>query len=271
MRWLFAGPGRSDPGRGRSRGDRVLHEDRSRQDGQRPGRTRPRRAPSPTPKVSEFTDPCGTFETEQKAPVRRHRLLDHSRPSDPCTWRRQLQADPQRRRRHRHPDRLRPAVPPRRRRGPRPGPRTGELDPRYKPCVEDGLSCHDAAERDLKKANPDNRIGRTYVYRTDESFGPDLFRCPQMETHDRRRASAVYFRHRSRPTDGSDDASCDFTQGPGYDLILDRRRAPGQPHQAARPRRPVRHAGLPRAAAGPARPEDADQGRPEGTSARSPR
>lgn len=170
----------------------------------------------PTPKVSEFTDPCGTFETEQKAPYAITGYWITPR-SNPCTWRSQLQqihnvggdtiirigyglqfrfVDDE-------------------------GfvkAKDGDLDPLYTKCVEDGLSCHDAAERDLKKVNPDNRIGRTYVYRTDESFGEDLFRCTPME----RTISAgkrLYFRMLA-PPDGSDDASCDFSKGRTYDLIL---------------------------------------------------
>lgn len=170
----------------------------------------------PTPMVTEFTDPCGTFETAEKAPyaVTGYWITPKS---NPCTWRRQLQeihnvgGDTVIRigygLQYREIDgkgRIRT--------------RDGKLDPLYADCVEDGLSCHDAAERDLKEAHPDNRVGRTYVYRTDESFGPDLFRCAPME-RSVPGGKRLYFRLLA-PPDGSDDPSCDFSKGRAYDLIL---------------------------------------------------
>jgi hypothetical protein len=170
----------------------------------------------PTPKVSEFTDRCGTFETKEKAPyaVTGYWITPKS---NRCTWRQQLEdihnlggdtvirigyglqfrtTD----------DEGRVLT------------KDGQLDPLYKDCEEDGLSCRAAAERDLQAVNPKNRIARTYAYRTDESFGPGLFRCPQME----RKVTVgkrVYFRVLT-PMDGSDDATCDFTKAKPYDLIL---------------------------------------------------
>ncbi|GAA3122508.1 DUF4434 domain-containing protein [Nonomuraea salmonea] len=95
----------------------------------------------------------------------------------------------------------------------------GTIDSLYKPCVEDGLSCHDAAERDLKQANPGNRIGRMYVYRTDEAFGSGLYRCPEME-HAIEVGKRVYYRLITQ-ADGSDDATCDFSsKAQSYDMIL---------------------------------------------------
>ncbi|RVX46332.1 hypothetical protein EDD27_9208 [Nonomuraea polychroma] len=171
----------------------------------------------PTPQVTEFTDPCGTFETKEKAPyaVTGYWIMPRS---NPCTWRTQLKEihdvggdtiirigyGLQFRTVSGDGDIL---------------TRDGELDSLYKACEEDGLSCHDAAERDLKQANPGNRIGRTYVYRTDESFGENVFRCPQME-HSIRAGKRTYFRLITQP-DGSDDATCDFSRkGASYDLIL---------------------------------------------------
>lgn len=174
-------------------------------------------AEAPTPKVSEFTDDCGTFETREKAPyaVTGYWIMPKS---NPCTWRTQLKEihdvggdtvirigyGLQFRTVSSSGDIL---------------TRDGELDSLYKGCREDGMSCHDAAERDLMKAHPDNRIGRTYVYRTDESFGPDLFRCPEVE-HAVRAGKRTYFRIITQP-DGSDDSTCDFSRkGASYDLIL---------------------------------------------------
>jgi hypothetical protein len=171
----------------------------------------------PTPQVTEFTDPCGTFETKEKAPyaVTGYWIMPRS---NPCTWRTQLKEihdvggdtiirigyGLQFRTVSDDGEIL---------------TRDGELDSLYKDCEEDGLSCHDAAERDLKQANPGNRIGRTYVYRTDESFGDNVFRCPQME-HSIRAGKRTYFRLITQP-DGSDDATCDFSRkGASYDLIL---------------------------------------------------
>ncbi|MFC4013976.1 DUF4434 domain-containing protein [Nonomuraea purpurea] len=171
----------------------------------------------PTPQVSEFTDQCGTFETKERAPyaVTGYWITPKS---NPCTWRNQL--------REIHDVGGDTII--------RIGyglqfrtvsdggeilDRDGELDPLYKACQEDGLTCHDAAERDLREANPGNRIGRTYVFRTDESFGPDLFRCSKME-RPIEAGNRIYYRIITQP-DGSDDATCDFSsKGASYDLIL---------------------------------------------------
>ncbi|MEU8320966.1 DUF4434 domain-containing protein [Nonomuraea sp. NPDC048881] len=172
----------------------------------------------PPPKVKEFTDPCGTFDTTTKNfyAVTGYWITPKS---NPCTWRHQLQEI------HRAggdtiirigyglqfrsvSDDTGEVL-----------AKDGTLDPLYKACEEDGLSCHDAAERDLRKANPGNRIGRTYVYRTDEAFGGDLFRCPKME-HAVKAGDRIYYRMVA-PPDGSDDATCDFTKkATSYDLIL---------------------------------------------------
>ncbi|MGN9837757.1 DUF4434 domain-containing protein [Nonomuraea sp. H19] len=171
----------------------------------------------PTPKVSEFTDGCGTFETKERAPyaVTGYWIMPKS---NRCTWRTQLQEI--------HDVGGDTVV--------RIGyglqfrtlsdtgeilTRDGEPDSLYKACEEDGLSCHDAAERELKQANRGNRIGRTYVYRTDESFSPELFRCPQME-RSIEAGNRIYYLLITQP-DGSDDATCDFSsKGASYDLIL---------------------------------------------------
>ncbi|MEV4579211.1 DUF4434 domain-containing protein [Nonomuraea jabiensis] len=178
----------------------------------------PKPSPSdPTPKVSKFTDPCGTFETRERAPyaVTGYWITPKS---NPCTWRSQLEEihsvggdtiirigyGLQFRTVSDSGEIL---------------TRDGELDSLYKACEEDGLTCHDAAERDLREANPGNRVGRTYVYRTDESFGTNLFRCPQME-HPIKAGKRIYYRLLTQP-DGSDDATCDFSsKATSYDLIL---------------------------------------------------
>ncbi|TDD12848.1 DUF4434 domain-containing protein [Nonomuraea deserti] len=171
----------------------------------------------PTPKVSAVTDRCGTFETKEQAPyaVTGYWITPKS---NPCTWRKQLQEI------HSvggdtiirigYGLQYRPVT----------GSgeiktKDGELDSLYEACEEDGLTCHDAAERDLRKANPGNRIGRTYVYRTDESFGEALFRCPEME-HAIQTPKRTYFRLITQP-DGSDDSTCDFSgRATSYDMIL---------------------------------------------------
>ncbi|MET7332772.1 DUF4434 domain-containing protein [Nonomuraea sp. NPDC005650] len=171
----------------------------------------------PTPKVSKFTDDCGTFETRERAPyaVTGYWITPKS---NPCTWRSQLEEI--------HSVGGDTII--------RIGyglqfrtvsdsgeimTRDGELDPLYKACEEDGLTCRDAAEKDLREANPGNRIGRTYVYRTDEAYGPNLFRCPQME-HSIKVGKRIYYRLITQP-DGSDDATCDFSRkATSYDMIL---------------------------------------------------
>ncbi|GAA3249008.1 DUF4434 domain-containing protein [Nonomuraea helvata] len=171
----------------------------------------------PTPKVSKFTDPCGTFETKERAPyaVTGYWIMPKS---NPCTWRTQLKeihdvgGDTV----------IRIGYGLQFRTVSESGEiltRDGEVDSLYKACQEDGLPCRDAAERDLRAANPGNRVGRTYVYRTDESFGPNLFRCPQME-HSVKAGNRIYYRLLTQP-DGSDDATCDFSgKATSYDLIL---------------------------------------------------
>ncbi|WP_214415553.1 DUF4434 domain-containing protein [Sphaerisporangium fuscum] len=173
---------------------------------------------SPTPTASAFSDPCGTFDTTTPSPyaVSGYWLVPTS---DHCTWRSQLQAI------HRVGGdtvvRLGFGLQPRAVDG------DGRVldaqgqnpDPRYERCVENGMSCVKAAEAALKAANPGNRITWTYVYRTDEAFGRDLFRCPQME-HTITVGNDVYYRVIA-PDDGSDSASCDFSSGgKGYHLIL---------------------------------------------------
>ncbi|SDM09685.1 hypothetical protein SAMN05421874_13866 [Nonomuraea maritima] len=172
---------------------------------------------APTPQVSAFTDPCGTFDTQEKAPyaVTGYWITPKS---DPCTWRKQLQEI------HRvgGDTIIRIGYGLQFRTVTDDGEvltKEHEVDSLYKACEEDGLSCHDAAERDLRKANPKNRIGRMYVYRTDESFGPDLFRCPEME-HAVEVGKRIYYRLITQ-ADGSDDATCDFTdKAQSYDMIL---------------------------------------------------
>ncbi|MEU4578624.1 DUF4434 domain-containing protein [Nonomuraea sp. NPDC023979] len=169
-----------------------------------------------TPSVPGFTDPCGTFDTGEKAPYAVTGYWVTPR-SNPCTWRRQFQEIHQvggdtvirigygLQYRTVDDDGFVQA-------------KDGTVDARYEDCVEDGLSCHAAAVRDLEAANPDNRIGRTYVYRTDESFGPGLFRCAPME-RTIRGGKHLYFRVLA-PMDGSDDPTCDFSRARTYDLIL---------------------------------------------------
>jgi hypothetical protein len=180
-------------------------------------KAKPTASDNPTPKVSEFTDPCGTFETKESAP---YAVTGYwiTPTADHCTWRRQMKEI------HDlggdtvirigYGLQLRPIDD----QGRILTKDESQIDPLYKSCQEDRISCHDAAERDLKVVNPGNRIARTYVYRTDESFGESLFRCPQLE-HRIAVGKRVYFRVLA-PTDGSDDPSCDFTTARDYDLIL---------------------------------------------------
>ncbi|MDH2426620.1 DUF4434 domain-containing protein [Sphaerisporangium sp. TRM90804] len=173
---------------------------------------------TPTPAARVFSDPCGTFDTTTPTPyaVTGYWLVPTA---DHCTWRSQLQAI------HRVGGdtvvRLGYGL------QPRPVDQDGFVmdsagdapDPRYERCEENGMTCVQAAESALKAANPGNRISWTYVYRTDESFGPGLFRCPQME-HPITVGKKVFFRLIA-PDDGSDDATCDFSsRGRGYHLIL---------------------------------------------------
>ncbi|MBF8193643.1 DUF4434 domain-containing protein [Nonomuraea sp. K274] len=175
------------------------------------------RTTEPSPKVSEFTDPCGTFDTEQQA---KYAITGYwiTPKSDPCTWRGQLQEIHQ----VGGDTIIRIGYGLQFREVTDDGEilaKDGTLDSLYKACEEDGLTCHDSAERDLRQANPDNRIGRTYVYRTDESFGPDVFRCPEME-HSIRVGNRIYYRLITQ-VDGSDDATCDFSgKAASYDMIL---------------------------------------------------
>ncbi|NAS22329.1 DUF4434 domain-containing protein [Herbidospora sp. NEAU-GS84] len=179
--------------------------------------------PSPTPSDTGFTDPCGTFDTNMRTPyaITGYWIMPSA---DRCNWRRQLEeihkvggdtvvrigfglqprgVDAEGRILETAPDDQSEPKP----------------DERYGHCVEDGLTCYQAAERDLKAANPGNRISWSFVFRTDEQYGDGVFRCPQMEKKivvgDR-----VFFRLIA-DEDGSDDATCDFSsKGKGYHLIL---------------------------------------------------
>lgn len=173
----------------------------------------------PSPSESAFTDPCGTFDTTMKTPypITGYWIIPTS---NECTWRPQFQAI------HQVGGdtvvRLGHGLSPRRvddDSGKVLDDKGDKPDERYVPCVEGELTCVQAAEKDLKAANPGNRITWTYVYRTDEQYGDGIFRCPQLE----RKIVAgdrVYFRLIA-PDDGTDDASCDFSsKGRGYHLIL---------------------------------------------------
>ncbi|MFE3449744.1 DUF4434 domain-containing protein [Nonomuraea sp. NPDC059194] len=166
----------------------------------------------PQPTAKEFTDPCGTFDLQDVKP---YAITGYwiTPSSNPCTWRHQLEeihaAGGDTVIRIGHGLQYRPV------KDGRIMTRNGEADPRYADC--DG--CWEEAENDLKQANPGNRIGRTFVYRTDEVFGPGLFRCPQMERAIERDKRVFY--RLIAPPDGSDDATCDFSKaGRTYDLIL---------------------------------------------------
>ncbi|MFI6505134.1 DUF4434 domain-containing protein [Nonomuraea typhae] len=171
----------------------------------------------PTPKVSEFTDPCGTFDTDEKYTyaVTGYWIMPKS---NPCTWRHQLQEI------HRlggdtvirigYGMQYRPIDDQGRilRRD------NNQVDDLYADCVEDGKTCRQAADDDLKRFNPGNRVSRTFVYRTDEAFSPSLFRCTDVEKTIKA-GKRVYYRILA-PDDGSDDASCNFETPRTYDMIL---------------------------------------------------
>ncbi|MDP9847519.1 DUF4434 domain-containing protein [Streptosporangium lutulentum] len=173
---------------------------------------------TPTPAADEFTDPCGTFDTAMPSPyaLTGYWLIPTV---DHCTWRRQFDAihkvggDTVIRIGWGLQDR---------------GvdgdgwilDKDGNLDPRYKPCEENGLPCVKAAEQELKAANPGNEVTSTFVYRTDEAFGPDLFRCPEFEK--KISVGKTVFYRIVAPDDGTDDPSCENIRnvGRGYHVIL---------------------------------------------------
>ncbi|NRQ32302.1 DUF4434 domain-containing protein [Nonomuraea sp. NN258] len=185
-----------------------------------------RPATSPAPKASEFTDPCGTFETDKEASyaVTGYWITPKS---NPCTWRHQLQEI------HRvGGDTIIRIGYGLQYRSVRPDDGAillkdeSDVDPLYRGCEAGGLSCTQLIDQALKKAAPGNRVSRTYVYRTDEAFGKDLFRCPGMErTVDG--GKRVYYLVVT-PEDGSDPASCDFGKGQKYDLIVIAGSPPGK-------------------------------------------
>ncbi|MCG5217576.1 DUF4434 domain-containing protein [Streptosporangium soli] len=172
---------------------------------------------TPTPEASVFTDPCGTFDTGTRTPyaVTGYWLVPTS---NQCTWRKQLEAI--------HlvggdtVIRLGTGLQSRGLDGDdRILDKDGEIDTRYERCEEDGLTCVANARRDLEEANSGNQITEVYVYRTDEQFGDDIFRCSSME-RSIPVGKTVYHRL-IMPADGSDDASCDYSSQPrDYHLIL---------------------------------------------------
>ncbi|PZG15352.1 DUF4434 domain-containing protein, partial [Spongiactinospora gelatinilytica] len=174
-----------------------------------------RKAPA-APQASLFTDPCGTFDTGTRTPyaVTGYWLVPTS---NECTWRKQLEAI------HKVGGdtviRLGTGLQPRFVDDDgRIMTKDMEVDPRYAPCEEDGLTCVQAAERDLKKFNRNNRITWTYVYRTDERFGDGVFRCPSVERSIT--VGKTVFHRLIAPQDGSDDSGCDFTKPRNYHLII---------------------------------------------------
>ncbi|MEU4541770.1 DUF4434 domain-containing protein [Nonomuraea dietziae] len=166
----------------------------------------------PQPTTKEYTDDCGTFELQG---VKKYAITGYwiTPSSNPCTWRHQLEEIHQA-----GGDtviRIGYGLQYREVADGRILTKDGEVDPRYTDCED----CWTQAEQDLKAANPGNRIGRTYVYRTDEHFGPGLFRCPGME-RTIEAGRRVYYRLLTSP-DGSDDSTCDFSgKAAAYDLIL---------------------------------------------------
>ncbi|GAA1268744.1 hypothetical protein Psi02_10870 [Planotetraspora silvatica] len=178
--------------------------------------------PSPSPSA----DPCGTPKTSDPTPypVTGFWVVPSDDP-DPCTWRHQFEGVHQAGgdtvvrfgfeftprqvddsgRILTAPDYLHPKKVP-------------VPDDAYAKCAEDGLTCAQAAQKDLKAANPGNQINSTFVYATDERFGSHVFRCPSME-HQIVVGNSVFYRL-LLPADGTDDAACDFSKGRDYDLIL---------------------------------------------------
>ncbi|MBO3745907.1 DUF4434 domain-containing protein [Streptosporangiaceae bacterium NEAU-GS5] len=183
-----------------------------------PKATKPSKPASASPKASEFTDPCGTFDTVATTPypVSGYFVIPTA---DRCTWRRQLEQI------HKVGGdtvvRLGFGLSPRfvNDDGQIMDKDGAKVDERYAVCTEDGMTCEQAAEKDLKAANPGNRISWTYVFRTDEQYGNGVFRCPSME-HKVVIGSSVFYRLVA-PEDGSDDPTCDFrSKARGYHLIL---------------------------------------------------
>lgn len=173
---------------------------------------------SSMPEEDEFTDPCGTFDTGMGAPyaITGYWLVPTV---DHCTWRRQFSAIHRvggdtvirigwglQARRLDDDGRILDGE--------------GEVDSRYEPCEEDGVPCVAAAENDLKAANPGNRVSWTFVYRTDEAFGPDLFRCPEFERKIVTKKTVFY--RIVATDDGTDDGNCGNvrSKGRGYHVIL---------------------------------------------------
>ncbi|GIH93992.1 DUF4434 domain-containing protein [Planobispora siamensis] len=172
---------------------------------------------STSSQAETFTDPCGTFDTTVKAPyaVTGYWLIPTT---DHCTWRSQFRAI------HEVGGdtviRIGWGLQARAIDGDGRILKDGEVDRLYEPCEEDGLSCAAAAERDLKALNPGNRISWTFVYRTDEAFGPNIFRCPSVEK--KIQVGRKVFYRIVAPEDGSDDATCDnlSSRGRAYHVIL---------------------------------------------------
>ncbi|GHH72200.1 hypothetical protein GCM10017673_26910 [Streptosporangium violaceochromogenes] len=176
-------------------------------------------SPRPAAAPPVFTDPCGTFDTTVRSPyaLTGYWLIPTT---DHCTWRRQFAAIHEvggdtvirigwgmQGRRTDTDGRILDTE--------------GQaIDPRYAPCVEDGLPCVAAAERDLKQANAGNRVSWTFVYRTDEAFGDQIFRCPRYER--RIPVGGTVFYRLLAPDDGTDDPGCGNVgaKGRGYHLIL---------------------------------------------------
>lgn len=175
----------------------------------------PKKTVKPSPTLTEIKDECGTFDPQVKKPyaVTGYWIMPKS---NPCTWRHQLEeihnvgGDTVIRigygLQYRSVDGKGRLL------------KDGKLDPLYEECEEGGRTCRQIIDDALKQANPKNHLSRTYAYRTDEAFGPDLFRCPQME-RTIKAGDRVYYVLVSN-VDGSDNPSCDYAKADTYDLIV---------------------------------------------------
>lgn len=169
----------------------------------------------PTSTPTPITDPCGTFDTRPKSPyaVTGYWITPKS---NPCTWRHQLEQI------HKVGGNtvIRIGYGLQYRESDDEGRllKDGKVDPLYEACAEDGKTCRELIEDDLKRANPKNHLARTYTYRTDEAFGPDLFRCKEME-RTIKAGDRVYYLVVA-PEDGSDSPTCDYGKQGSYDLIV---------------------------------------------------
>lgn len=91
-------------------------------------------------------------------------------------------------------------------------------DASFAACIDDGVSCYQAALTDLVEAHPANSIHAAWTFGSYEDFGDHIIACPAMEK--RIDLGDTLFWRLLLPSGDPSDRGCDFSAGQAYDLVL---------------------------------------------------